>query len=56
MSKFSAMLLDADTPAVLRKGALEELGGQLDVPRDLLTLRKQGVRTFLRVSRLDIIS
>ena len=33
-----ALILDANIPAFLRKGALEALGRQLDFPRDTLTL------------------
>ena len=43
--KFTAFVLGADIPALLREGALEAMGGQLDFPRDLLTLRKRGVGT-----------
>ena len=33
--KFTASVLDTDSPALLRKGALEALGPQLEPPRDL---------------------
>ena len=41
--KFAAFALDADIPALLREGAAEESGSQLDVSRDPLVLLKQGV-------------
>ena len=49
---FTAFVLDADTPALLRGGALEALSGQLDSPRDVLTLRSQGAGTPLLVDRM----
>ena len=39
----AARVLEADIPALLRKGALEALGGQLDFERDIMTIRKHGV-------------
>ena len=36
--EFAAFLTDADISTLLRKGALEELGGRLDVRRNALTL------------------
>ena len=51
-AKFTACVPDADIPALLRKGALEKLGAQLDFPRDLLTLNNQGVRIPLRLNRI----
>ena len=51
----SAMFaLGADTPAPLRRGALEALGGQPDFERDMLTIRKHGVRDPLRVNEMDV--
>ena len=41
--QFSAFAMYASSPAFLRKGAMAGLGGQLDIPRDLLVLRKRGV-------------
>ena len=41
---------DANIPALLRKGALEALGGQLDIERDISPTRKYGVRVPLRVN------
>ena len=49
--KCTAFVLEADMPALLRKGAVEALGGQLDFSRDALALRKKGVAIPLRVSR-----
>ena len=40
--KFSAIVLDADIPALLRKRATEALCGELAFPRDALELQKQG--------------
>ena len=40
----------ADIPALLRKGALEALGGQLDVAHNVLTLNKMGVDVTLKVN------
>ena len=36
--KFTAFVLDAGIPALLRRGAMEALGGRLDLLRDLLVL------------------
>ena len=41
----------ADIPALSRRGASKAPGGRLDVSRDMLTLRKRGADTPLRVSR-----
>ena len=40
--KFGAVVLAADIPASLRRGASEVLRGLLDFTRDILTLRKHG--------------
>ena len=48
---FAAFALGADIPALLPDGALEASGGQLDFPRDMLTLRKQGADMPLSVRR-----
>ena len=50
--KFAAFALEADIPALLRKGALEALGGQVDFSRGLSPLRKQGVRTPLQLNHM----
>ena len=50
--KFSASVLDADFPALSRKGSMEALAGQLDFPRDAPALRKQGATIPLRVNRM----
>ena len=50
--KFPAFALDADFPALLRKGAMVALGGQLDFPRDVLILRGHGNAIPLRVNRM----
>ena len=39
---FARFALEAKTPALVRKDALGELRGRLDVSRDISTLRKQG--------------
>lgn len=40
--ELAASVTDAGIPAILRKGAVEALGGQSQVARDMLTLRNQG--------------
>ena len=40
--KCAAFALDADIPALLRKGAMEALGGQLDCSRGSWVLRRHG--------------
>ena len=45
---FAAFALEADVPALLRQGALEALGGQLDVSCNMLTLRKERADIFRR--------
>ena len=47
---FTAFVLDADIPALLRKGALEALAGQLDFARNALTLGSRGVEIPLQVN------
>ena len=51
--KFTAFELETDIPALLRKGATEKLGGQLDFPRDVLTLLRQGVSISEKVGRME---
>ena len=46
-------MLHADIPALLRKGATEAPGGQLDVSRGSLVFRKQGVAIPLRVDMME---
>ena len=46
----TALISAADIPAVLCKGALEALGGQLDFERDILTIRRHGVDIPLSVN------
>ena len=40
---FTAFVMDAEIPALLRKGALEALGAQLDFAKDTLLLERRGV-------------
>ena len=49
---FAAFVLDADIPALLRKGALEALGAQLDFDKDMLSLLRHGVRVPLGVNAM----
>ena len=49
---FAAFALEPDIPALLRKGALEALGGQLDSERGVLTIRKHGADVPLSVSEM----
>ena len=49
---FIAFVLDADIPALLRKDAVEALGGQLDFSRDSSVLLKEGVASPLRANML----
>ena len=51
--KHAAFAPDADIPALLRRGALEALGGQLEFLRGSLVLRRQGVKIPLMVNRVD---
>ena len=48
---FAASVLDADIPALLRKGAFGSLGGQLESPSDASSLRTQGVDIPLKVNQ-----
>ena len=48
---FTALTLRTHIPALLRKGALEELGGQMESQRDLLTLGEHGVSIPKGVNR-----
>ena len=47
---FTAFVLDAEIPALLRKGALEALGAQLDFGRSTSPLLLRGVCALLRVN------
>ena len=49
---FTAFVLDADTSALLRKGALEALGAYLDFEKDALSLLRHGVRVPLGVNAM----
>ena len=49
---FRAFALEAASPAFLREGALEALGGQLDISCDVLFLRKRGVGIPLKVNQV----
>ena len=49
MGTFTAFVLDADIPGLLRKGTLEALGGQLDFVRDVLSIQTHGVNVPLNV-------
>ena len=49
---FTAFVLDADIPAVLREGALEALGGQLDFERDALSFRTHGMNDPLNANEM----
>ena len=49
---FAAFVLDADIRSLLREGALEALGGQLDSCCDVVSLRKQGVDLSLELSHV----
>ena len=40
---FTAFVMDAEIPALLRKGALEALGAQLDFAKDTLLLERRGI-------------
>ena len=48
----AAFVLEADVAALLRAGALEALGGQLDSARDALTIRNYGVDILLKVNEM----
>ena len=45
-------MLDADMPALLRKGALAALGAQWDFVYDVLSFRRRGVHIPLRVNQM----
>ena len=49
---FTAFVLEADIPALLRKGAMEKLGGQLDFLHGSRALHPQGVKIPLGVNRM----
>ena len=49
----AAFALDVAIPAFLRGGALEVLEGQLDLSRDVLSLRTQGVGAPLKVNQME---
>ena len=51
---FSAFALEADIPAVLRKGAYGAPCVQLDFSRDISTLRRKGVVIPLGVNRVGL--
>merc|ERR1712052_65500 len=40
---FTAFVMDAEVPALLRKGALEALGAQLDFAKDTLWLERHSI-------------
>ena len=48
--KFTAFLMDADTPALLRSGALEPSGGHLGSPRNISTLGSLNIDVPLKVN------
>ena len=50
--KITAFALGADIPALLGRGAMGALRGQLDFPRDALALRRRGAAIPLRVNRM----
>ena len=47
------LFLDADIPALLRKRALEALGGQLESERDISTIRQHGVDIPRQVNEIE---
>ena len=47
--KIAALAPNAGIPALLPERGLEAVGGQLDFPRNISTLRKQGVDSFLEL-------
>ena len=49
---FTAFALEAEIPALLREGAMEALGGQLDFLRGSFNLPRQGVQKRLGVDRV----
>ena len=48
--EFRAFALEADIPALLHKGGMEALGGQLDFSRGASTPRKRGVDIPLKAN------
>ena len=48
----AAFALDAESPAFLRKGALEALGAQLDFEKDVLSLTRHGATAPLKVNEM----
>ena len=48
---FTAFALEADIPALLRKGAMEAIGGQLDFLHGSFNLRRRGAQIPPRVNR-----
>ena len=49
----AAFVLGTGLPALLRNGALEALGGQLDCKREILTIRTHGVDIRLTVNEVE---
>ena len=49
---FTSFALGADIPGLLRGGAIEALGGQLDFARDISTVRNHGVDIPLKSNEL----
>ena len=49
---FTALVLDAESPAFLRMGALEALGGRLDFEKDVLFVMRRGVMAPLKVNEM----
>ena len=45
-----AFALEADIPALLPRGAVGALGRELDVSRDISTLRERGVESPLELN------
>ena len=52
MGAFTACVLGAEIPALLRRGALESPGAQLDCEENTLSLLRHGVRVPLRVNAM----
>ena len=48
----AAFALDAESPAFLRKGALEALGAQLDFEKDVLSFTRHGATAPLKVNEM----
>ena len=49
---FTAVALETGIPALLRKGAIESLGGRSDFERDILTIRNRGAGNSLKVNEM----